>query len=246
MKSNWKRTALIGAIALALAGGIAALAIFVIAPAARYGRAGRLAAAGDAAGAYEAYDRMGDYRDARARMRQLQADILGARGAEPTEFAGYTWLVLERREDKALLLMESVLEMRPFHEALLDTSWETCTLRLWLNGAFYESLPKADRARVAETAVRNSGNAQYGVKPSGETTDRVFLLSLEEAKLYFPDAAGRIARYNGAAAYWWLRSPGLEPYLAAIVGSDGLPGYAGSPVSAGSRGLRPALWAAPE
>jgi len=245
LKPNWKRIALIGGVVLAAAAGITLLSIFVFAPAARYAKADALLDADDIAGAYEAFDRMGDHRDAPARKLQLQEEVIASRTSGTMEFGGMEWLVLEERDGKALLLLKGLCAELPFHETLADIGWEGCTLRLWLNGAFYKSFSEAERARIVETTIRNRGNAQYGVKAAAETTDSIFLLSLEEAKLYFPGDAARVALdAKGAAAWWWLRSPGLEPYLAAVVGGDGAPGYAGSGVNYANRGVRPAVWVA--
>ena len=243
MKPNWKRIAFIGGVVLAAAAGITLLSIFVAAPAARYAKADALLDADDAAGAYEAFDRVGDYRDAPARMLQLQEEVIASRTSETMEFGGMEWLVLEERDGKALLLLKGLCAELPFHETLVDIGWEDCTLRLWLNGAFYKGFGEAERARIVETAIRNRGNAQYGVNATAETTDSIFLLSLEEAKLYLPgDAARVVLDAKGTAAWWWLRSPGQEPILAAAVGGDGAPGYAGSGVHYTGRGVRPAMW----
>lgn len=243
MKPSWKRIVIIAAIALASAGAIACLVIFLIVPAARYGKADTLLDKGDTAGAYDAWDRMGDYRDADDRKAKLQNDIIATRTAESMKFGGMDWLVLEEKDGKALLLLKEVLDPRPFNEARVETSWEACTLRLYLNGPFYESLDEADRARVVETTLINGGNAESGVKAAGETTDHVFLLSVQEAKLYFPTDASRVA-YNsrGTAAYWWLRSPGFEPILATTVGSNGAIAFVGSGVDYTTRCVRPAVW----
>ena len=244
---SWKRLAILGAIALAVIGGLVATTIFVVAPAVEYGKAGALLDKEDSAGAYDAFDRMGDYRDAKARKDQLQADILGTRSAENYAFGGYEWLIMEERDGKALLLMETTLETRRYHEELAEISWERCTLRTWLNGPFYNSFDEDDRARIVETAVINADNAENGTKAGNDTTDHIFLLSLAEAKLYFPSDAARVARNGrGASAYWWLRSPGADPILAATVGSDGKPGFAGSGVDYKTRDVRPALWVTKE
>jgi len=240
---SWKHAAILGAVALAVIGGLAALTIFVFVPAANYGRAGTLLDKGDAAGAYDALDRMGDYRDAIERKNRLQADTLATRSAQDYAFGGYEWLILEERGGKALLLMKNTLETRRYHEELAEISWEACSLRAWLNGPFYNSFNEEDRARIAETAVINADNAENGTKAGNDTTDYVFLLSLAEAKLYFPSDAARVARNGrGGSAYWWLRSPGADPILAATVGSDGKPGFSGSGVDYRTRDVRPALW----
>lgn len=233
----------IAAAALLLAGAVAALAVFVLVPAGKLARANKLLDQGDAAGAFDAYDRMGDYGDAAGRKAQVQADVIASRSAESLTFGGREWLVLEERNGRALLLLKNILELRPYNETLEASAWESCTLRAYLNAAFYASIPEADRGRVVSAQVRNSGSAAYGTKAGGDTEDHVFLLSLAQAKLYFAGDAARVAYGANGAAYWWLRSPGMEPIVAATVGSDGALGEAGSAVNAKTRGVRPAIWA---
>jgi len=241
-QKSWKRIAIIAAIALAVAAGLIALAIWVIIPSANYGKANTLQDKGDIAEAFDAFDRMDGYRDSDTRKDKLREEVMASRTQSAMNFGGHDWLVMEERDGKALLLLKDVLEIRPYNEALVDTTWETCTLRAYLNGSFLNSFKEEDRARIAEVPVINSDNAEHGVKAGKDTKDRVFLLSLAEANLYFSDAASRTARHKGTAAWWWLRSPGLEPMLAATVGSDGVLGYAGSGVNYKNRGVRPAMW----
>ena len=247
MKKKWVKIAIIAAIALVAAAGLAALTIWVVIPAVNYSKADTLMAEGDYPAAFDAFDRLGDYRDAQARKGKVQQEVIGARASDTLEFGGYEWLVLEQRDNKALLLMKDILEKRPYNESNLQITWEGCTLRMWLNGQFYEAFSQADRARIVETTVVNSPNPQSGTAAGGDTKDHVFLLSLTEAKLYFASDATRAAtNVDGTAAWWWLRSPGLEPFLAAIVGSEGAVGYAGSSVNYYDRGVRPAMWVTAE
>jgi len=51
-----------------------------------------------------------------------------------------------------------------------------------------------------------------------------------------------VARSGNATKFWWLRSPGLDPIVAAVVTSDGSLGYAGSGVNYTTRHVRPAMW----
>jgi len=156
---------LISAIALVVALGLAALTIWVIVPAAKYGKAGSLEKGGDTAGAYEAYDRMGDYRDALDAAQKLQDQVVASRSTDGVQFAGYDWLVLEQRDGKTLLLMKEVLkDTRQYNSSLVETDWENCSLRVWLNGSFYQSLPEADRALIVETTLTNGDNAEYSTK----------------------------------------------------------------------------------
>ena len=242
LKASWKKILVTVLIALAAAAAITALVIFAIIPLLRYQRAEKLLSQGDVAGAYDTFDRLHGFRNADKRKEELQDSAVKSRPMDTVKFGGYDWLVLEVRGGKMLLLMKDALQMQPFNEVFTDVSWEDCTLRAYLNGAFYDSFAPADRARIAETTVVNSTNAESGTKAGADTVDKIFLLSIAEAKLYFPEESARMARCNGAACYWWLRSPGIYPSTAATVGSDGVIGFMGSGVNYTTRAVRPALW----
>lgn len=244
MKKKWVKAVVIAAVALVVAAGLTALTIWVILPAVKYSQAGKLADNADYAAAYDAYDGLGDYRDAQARKDQLQNKIIESRTSGATmAFGGYDWLVLEQRGGKTLLLMKDVLETRPYNEADMDTTWEACTLRMWLNGQFYENFKAGDRAKIVETDVANNDNPLAGTAGGGDTRDHVFLLSLAEAKLYFPNDMSRAASAaDGRASSWWLRSPGSISILASVVRFDGGVGDGGTIVSSNDRGVRPAMW----
>ena len=91
------------------------------------------------------------------------------------------WVVLDRQEDRALLLSKYALDAKPFHEVEdRNVTWAECTLRAWLNGDFYNSaFSDEERARIVQV-TNATANAP-------DTQDCVFLLSLDELNAYFPD-----------------------------------------------------------
>jgi hypothetical protein len=184
-------------------------------------------------------------------------------------FGGYEWRVLEVSGGKALLLSEYVLEHRPYNEEWVNVTWETCTLRSYLNGEFYDSFSPDDRARMVQTRNSNKDNQWLGTPGGNDTDDYIFLLSLEEVVRYFGDS-GQLANrpegvweiydhYNGAriaysavetpwgqpagsASWWWLRSPGRISSSAAGVYFGGNLYVGGCGVGYDYGGVRPALW----
>ena len=52
-------------------------------------------------------------------------------------FGGYSWRVLDIRDNTALIISEYVIEQRPYHDTYIATMWEGCALRKYLNGEFY-------------------------------------------------------------------------------------------------------------
>jgi hypothetical protein len=182
--------------------------------------------------------------------------------------AGIDWLVLDNQGGKVLLISEQVLEERPYHKEGGDITWEKCSLRKYLNDEFYNRLG-AVKGAVAETRNIDSDNPWYGTRGGNSTTDKVFLLSLDEVVRYFGDSgdlknkkrknydgklesdgwyvhdrfnSARIAKdKKGAACWWWLRSPGYGSDRAAGVNYGGRVGVDGVFVY-GDIGVRPALW----
>lgn len=179
------------------------------------------------------------------------------------------WLVLARDGDKALLISRYALDAQPYNKDYTSVTWETCTLRTWLNSTFYnKAFSSAEQAAILTTNVDNSKSQCYsGWSTSGgnNTQDKVFLLSYAEANKYFDvthdnssNTKSRVAPTAYAIAQgawtssfdktadrtyagcWWLRSPGYKENNAALVSANG--SLTDDNVSADSNSVRPALW----
>jgi len=182
--------------------------------------------------------------------------------------AGIDWVILDVQGKKVLLIAEKVLEKRPYHQYRRnDITWESCTLRRYLNDEFYNKLGVVKDA-VAETRNSNPNNLWYGTNGGNVTIDKVFLLSLDELVKYFGDSGkfrskstdgevydehnvARIAKDSrGEARMWWLRSPGEHMFNfkdgfgsgAAGVKYGGAVDVYGNGVDYDDSYIRPALW----
>ena len=111
------------------------------------------------------------------------------------QFGGYDWYVLEKQENKMLILSEKVIEKRVYHSNECVITWETCDMRKYLNGEFYNSFSRYDHSRIIEVLNENNDNPWYGTSGGGSTTDRIFLLSIEEVIKYFGDS-GQLENRN--------------------------------------------------
>jgi hypothetical protein len=167
---------------------------------------------------------------------------------ESVYFGPYEWLVLRLEGNKKLLLSKDVLFMdKKYNETYMSVTWETCTLRAWLNNEFLNEFTSQEQARIVLTTNANEDNPSSGAAGGNNTTDRIFLLSISEARHYFSSNSARIAKYNGYEEFWWLRSPGRNSYSAAIVYTEGDVYVGGVDVNDGriAWGVRPALWLNP-
>lgn len=177
-----------------------------------------------------------------------------ANGKEPIE-----WLVLARDGDKALLLSKYALDHQsfmPFYEPVTEPfTWESCSLRQWLNSTFLNAAFSAEeQRRLLTTTVITAPGGRKGSENPFTTEDRVFLLSDTEVYAYFSSEAATVADYTAyalsedpwagnatapAPAIWWLRTTdgGNHPdsvYTRGGVG-EGARSYEGEYV-------RPAIW----
>ena len=50
----------------------------------------------------------------------------------------YYWQVLDVQNGRALVLSEKVIERRRYNESFIGITWETSTVRQYLNGEFYD------------------------------------------------------------------------------------------------------------
>ena len=169
--------------------------------------------------------------------------------------------------------INQLLERGLYNEEYEEVTWENCSLRQYLNGEFYNNtFTAAEQARIVATQVKNDDNQWFGTTGGTDTTDKIFLLSLEEAVKYFGDsgllanrpdalALGINDQYNSARAaytqsgdfcWWWLRSPGHDILFAAgldfysgfavVIDCFGLIDVRGTYTYGDIIGVRPALW----
>ena len=158
------------------------------------------------------------------------------------QFGGYDWKILDIKDGKALVISENTVSTRGYHTSSDDITWEHCEMREYLNGEFLDSIfSAAEKARIAETVIVNSDNGS--ATGGNTTTDKVFLLSIDEANQYFGDDTARVAyTANGVAAGWWLRSPGRSSSYASLVDYTGGIDVQGGGVAISHGSVRPALW----
>ncbi len=191
------------------------------------------------------------------------------------------WRVLSVKGDDAFLLADQNLDCQKYNDSWTDVTWETCTMRSWLNGYgagankdgkeyggnnfLTNAFSAGERSAIRTTKVVNGNNPYYGTEGGNDTSDQVFLLSLDEVmdpvygfssdyKIYDAGRRAENTEYvKGRGAYtssskeyagngwWWLRSPGdgsddvASVYFNGFVSRDGNYDY-GSHVA-----VRPAL-----
>ena len=111
------------------------------------------------------------------------------------------WIVLDRKQDGSLLVISKyALYSGPYNTECIDVTWETCTLRKWLNSTFLNAAFTSDeKAMILKTTIKNNDNPTYGTDGGNDTKDQVFLLSIDEAERYFKNDDTDLGRLKGAS-----------------------------------------------
>jgi hypothetical protein len=153
------------------------------------------------------------------------------------------WIVLDEKENKLLLLSKYAICQRAYNDTLENVTWSTCTLRNWLNTEYLtHAFSTGELELIADTHVINVNNSEYGTPGGEDTTDKVFLLSMEEVEKYFEKNDPRVAATltDGTSVLWWLRAFGGEMGYTELVLFP--LEFIGSFVNYPDGGVRPAMW----
>ena len=176
------------------------------------------------------------------------------------------WRILDKNDKgQYLVISEKVLEPKPYNTTRIEVTWETSTIRSWLNGygGSYNTVGNdyasdnfidtaftdEEKAKIIPYNITEHSDSSLPTPSDNDnaTMDKIFLLSIEEAKKYFADEDDRsadatdyaiknnIIRVTACEAmgychwpkykkrtFWWLRSQDtLSKTYAAIVSNLG-------------------------
>lgn len=202
-------------------------------------------------------------------MRGERTVVFGRYPKEPGgEVMPLFWRVLKVDELSVLLITRDLIDAQPYNETREDVTWETCTLRRWMNEVFIrEAFDEEERKGILLTELYTSENKSWYTSGGNATQDRIFALSIDEAERYFLDNDDRLAvvtpyaESRGAVLWpvgsvdesgrskdgrkvglWWLRSPGCDNNHAVDVHRIGAIDRHGPDVDCADVSVRPALW----
>ena len=165
--------------------------------------------------------------------------------------------------DGTWLLLEDIYETRQWHTSSVN-KLENSTIHNYLNSTFLAKFDANIQAQIKQVKLpyrQNGGSGGTDRNGANGLSCKIFLLSgyecgwttsnnpyfpVDGAKLaYFEAGTGtsannkRIAKLNGSATYWWLRSPNLHG--SGYSWSCYSDGYAGGNNCTDTYGIRPAL-----
>ncbi len=175
----------------------------VIIPTGKYKDAVALMDEGNVVEAYEAFIALGDYKDSNEKAASIYNQykiemIKQAKVGDYVVFGEYEqdndtsngkedveWLVLDVQEDRALLISKYLLDSKPYNTTEAHVTWETCTLRKWLNDEFINTaFSNMEKAQIP-TVTLSDDDYNNSMDMGNATQDRIFLLNPGDANRYF-------------------------------------------------------------
>ena len=251
----------------------------------KYDRAVKCIETGEYQAAYILLDGL-EYKDSTEKLQSIKPLLLAKAKPGDTVFLGtyeqdnntsngkedIAWRVLSTSDDKILVISDKVLDCQPYNTSDADVTWETCSLRKWLNNDFLNAaFVTGEQEKIQNTYIPADKDPVTQKEVGNATTDKVFLLSADEANNYFTMQQQRkcvpteYAISRGAETgsmtswddddetisdncYWWLRGAGLGSWgigidldEARFVARNGEI-TDGTYVDGDDKGVRPAMW----
>ena len=178
--------------------------------------------AGNIIEAYEAFIALNGYEDSTEKAASIYVQyeiekIKAAKVSDIVVFGSYEekaleWIVLDIQKNRVLLIGSSATFSKPYHENRIKVTWETCTLRKWLNDDFLNTaFSTEEQIYIPTVTVPEVKHLPYARAYAGnDTQDKVFILSSSEYRKY-----SAILDEHGILGFW-LRTPGATNYNAAL------------------------------
>lgn len=199
--------------------------------------------------AFEIFHSLGNYKDSDEKEKQC-AELLAVMAikegkysvGDQIELGKYSWRILEIIDNSVLIITEECIESTAFSKKNY-ADWENSSIRQYLNSDFYDRFSDIEKSIIMITEVVNDDNPDYGTSDGYKTTDKLFLLSLDEVEKYFSTSNDKIAIQNGFSfnCDWWLRTSGKTDCYACYVSKKGDTSIEGESINK-NKGVRPAMW----
>ena len=106
------------------------------------------------------------------------------------------WRILSTAGNQAFLQTDLAMDDQKYNINWTSVTWETCSMRSWLNGYgaetnepkmdyrsdsfLQDAFTSAQQQAICTTEVKNADNLGYGTEGGDHTTDKIFLLSEQE------------------------------------------------------------------
>ncbi len=156
-----------------------------------------------------------DYSDSKEQVLKFEKlQLANANIGNEVSFGGdggMKWYVLAKDGNQVLLFKKYALDLKsltpgmtelPAFDSAGGSTWETSSLREWLNGEYLEyKFSDIEQQAIVNSEVEAEDNVIYRTSAGNDTVDKIFILSASEYQKY-------AHLFNKTENPWWTRTPG--------------------------------------
>ena len=170
--------------------------------------------------ALKLYSKLGDYKNSKDRIEQIYNKFANGGEIYFGTYKGNTipWTILKTEQDRMLLITKDSVENIAFNDEVKNITYETSTIRDWLNSDFIKDFSAGQKERI--------------LKQTENSDDGIFILSKEEYEEYSRNLLP-------TADDWWLRTK-TPNGMMFVYGNGKINEYGESVIRA--IGVRPCVW----
>ena len=148
------------------------------------------------------------------------------------------WYIIDLNNNQMTLLSKYAIHSLPYHSEKKNITWETCSLREYLNDQFYNAaFNEKEQTAILNMPLEPALGEGKSLIQSRRTRDKVFLLDADmvgnlpdEIRICYPTkkavAENSLFRGRGLSTedytYWWLRNPGKTNKTVLVCGGYGI------------------------
>ena len=172
--------------------------------------------------ALKLYSKLDDYKNSKDRIEQIYNKFATGGEIYFGTYKGNTipWKILKTEQSRMLLITENPIEVLAFNNELKNITYETSSIRTWLNNDFLTEFSDEQKSRI--------------LKSEDELNDDIFILSEEEYKGY-----AETISFN-TISDWWLRTKTDSGMMYVYGENSEVNTYGESVVRV--MGVRPCVW----
>ncbi len=193
-------------------------------------------------------------------------DMKASNGYRYFKWERIKWRVLRNDGNTLFVVVDKAIDCKSYNEEATNVTWETSTLRGWLNDSFCNTaFSSNEQSAIVTRNLENENNQEHGTEGGNSTSDKVYLLAISEvtSEKYgfcsdgdtssmsrrmkasdYANARGTLrsssSGYEGNC-WWWLRSPGSSNSYSVNVNYYGWLNKYGYNVINSDGGICPAM-----
>jgi hypothetical protein len=98
------------------------------------------------------------------------------------KFEPIQWRILSNENNELFIIAENILDAKAYNLNRAAVTWETCSMRTWLNNEFYNKAFNYDEQLKIKTSMLPNNDTVFGYNGGNDTIDKLYMLTIADAR----------------------------------------------------------------